>query len=161
MTNFEFWINNVADMPQRDASGWFDAETGLRYDPAFNYPDKSGRARASVSILNARSIAKKFGGKALIGTAKQKEWAEKIRAEVLLHVTEDQASLLCSAVSVTGHSKFWIDNRDAMPTTIGSFIENLIAAVKIANTASRAGNPVDASLIAKIKRAQAGDLGAL
>ncbi|MBK7543185.1 MAG: hypothetical protein IPI57_15825 [Candidatus Competibacteraceae bacterium] len=45
------------------------------------------------SIHDARSIAKAFGGKALKGTAKQKEWAEKIRASKIDGMSAEDAEL--------------------------------------------------------------------
>lgn len=161
MTNFEFWANQIADMPQRDALGWCDLETGLRYNPSVNYSGKAQRVTASIRTLDARGVAKQFGGKALTGSTKQKEWAEKLRAIVLLAVSSDQAELICTCASVTGASKFWIDTRNVSPTKISALLENIIAAVKIANTMQRAGEIVDPAFIAKIKRAQAGEMGAL
>lgn len=32
--DFQFWYNEVAEMPQQDADGqWFDMETGIYFDP--------------------------------------------------------------------------------------------------------------------------------
>ena len=64
------------------------------------------RNKASLSerAIEKRNIAKMFGGKALTGTVKQKEWAEKIRAEKLAALSEDEAIKICTA--------FWINNRN-------------------------------------------------
>lgn len=160
MTKFEAWHEEVADIPQQHPDGsWFDLETGLSYDPSIDYTFKS-QSTLSSNALDARIAANKFGGKALTGSTKQKNWAETIRASVLATVPPDQARLICSASSLTGKSKFWIDNRDVSPAKIAEFIKVLIFAVRGANSASRAGNTVDPDLIAQINRANTGDMTA-
>ena len=76
--------------------------------------EKSDKKKAPINpVLKAnRDIAKGFGGKALTGTAKQKEWAEKIRAEKLVKLPEDDARKIASGGGFLDTSKFWIDNRD-------------------------------------------------
>lgn len=73
------------------------------------------RQSVSDTANKARSKAKEFGAKALKGTKKQKEWAEKIRAEKLNDFKDP------SIISFRGewtHSKFWIENRDKNGTQI-------------------------------------------
>lgn len=105
---------------------WFDAETGLPYDPKFSYrsePTKSAPYKHSEKTLKSRNIAKFFGGKALKGTARQVKWAEDIRAEKIQAMTEPQAVICCDPNGLMRHSKFWIDNRDKSSTDIGLFAE--------------------------------------
>ena len=35
--NLQAWKAYHADMPERDENGWYDLETGLRYDPEVDY----------------------------------------------------------------------------------------------------------------------------
>lgn len=83
----------------------------------------SDKARTSLSdkALAYRDIAKMFGGKALSGTKRQKEWAEKIRAEKLAGMNQDQAELACRADGLGKSSKFWIENKERSPRQIGEF----------------------------------------
>jgi hypothetical protein len=67
---FSEWYNE-ADMPTKLEDGtWVDLETGI----TFNAEKEFTKVRKSLSTkaLDARAIAKAFGGKALVGTAKQK-----------------------------------------------------------------------------------------
>lgn len=69
--------------------------------------------RAAVNAKETRKAASALGGKALKGTPKQKEWAEKIRKECLGRVTEEVGAKLLSAAAAQT-SKFWIENRTAL-----------------------------------------------
>lgn len=120
MSDFLSWYNE-ADMPSKQADGtWIDLETGI----AFNQTEKEKKERQSISAKaqDARNIAKAFGGKALAGTTKQKEWAEKIRAEKLSQMDFDIAILVCDKNGLLNHSKFWIENRTKSANEIGAFI---------------------------------------
>jgi len=123
--NFEAWHEN-ADIPHQQENGkWVDLETGFEYEPNIDYSDcKIKRKELSQKAKDNRTIAKMFGAKALRGTVKQKEWAEKIRAEVLKSVTEKQATLLCASQS-TSHSKFWIENRNLNAKEMGDIFEKI------------------------------------
>ncbi len=124
MNNFQAWYND-ADMPEKTTHGWVDMETGIAFDPSVNYLRKGYSSRSSVSkkALSSRNVAKLFGGKALIGTAKQKEWAEKIRAEKLQEMTEEQATLACAPSGLGKAAKFWIENRGKKGAEIGGFFQ--------------------------------------
>jgi hypothetical protein len=118
MTNFEAWLKE-ADMPEKVNGQWVDLETGLAYDPKSNYlPTKT---ELSKRAMDGRKTAKSFGGKALAGSKKQKEWAEKIRAEKLMAMDQDQAKLACRPDGLGKHSKFWIENRGRSGKEIGEF----------------------------------------
>lgn len=140
-TNFQAWLDE-ADMPTKAEDGsWFDLETGLAYDPAHNYITGAARQTLSAKALDARAVAKAFGGKALTGTAKQKEWAEKIRAEKLASMTQDQAEMACDPSGLLTNSKFWIENRAAAASAIGAFVTDqkaLLAQARALKAAGRA-----------------------
>lgn len=144
MTNFEYWINEIADMPTKGEDGqWYDAETGHPYNAGIDY--RTGSARAprrtmSQTAQDARTVAKMFGGKALKGTAKQKEWAEKIRAEALRGMTIEQAEMAAEPNGLLTNSKFWIENRTRNGREIGEFVEMQKALLKQYRTAHAAGD---------------------
>ncbi len=127
MTNFEAWMND-ADMPTKIDGLWVDLETGINYDPSHDY--RSGGARSihrssympSLSTEKHREYARQFGGRALTGTAKQKEWAEKIRAEMLAGMNQDQAEMACDPKGLMKTAKAWIENRKRKPREIGEFV---------------------------------------
>jgi hypothetical protein len=133
--NFQAWIDN-ADMPQKDARGWYDLETGLRYDPETDYTGTNNTKRQSVSpkAQEARDIAKFFGGKALKGSMKQKNWAEKIRAEKIQQMDEAEAMMAVDPNGLLTHSKFWIENRECSGQQIGEFIQQQKATLKRYNS---------------------------
>ena len=51
-----------------------------------------------------------FGMKALKGTQKQREWAEKIRASKLAQMSFEQIALVSEKPNAI-YAKFWIENR--------------------------------------------------
>lgn len=117
---FREWYED-ADMPTRAEDGqWYDLETGIPYEPTSATPKKA-KTSLSRKALDARAVAKFFGGKALSGSQRQKEWAEKIRKNVLENVTEEQATLLCSLTFCTT-AKWWIENRELEPKEMGKRI---------------------------------------
>ncbi len=150
--NWKEWHDNIADMPSFDDSGryWYDSESGLRYDPAINYIPgrvKPTKNKISGGTLDARNIAKFFGGKALRGSAKQVRWGEKIRADKIKNMTEKQAAICCDPSGLMKHAKFWIETRDKKPPEIGEFAEkykNLL----VSYSEAKATN--DANLVASI-----------
>lgn len=134
--NFKFWIENIADMPEKRDGQWVDIETGLAYDESVDYSTGRPRARRQLSAKaqDARAVAKLFGGRALKGTAKQKEWAEKIRAEKLAEMTEDQAEMACDTNGLLTNAKFWIEQRARSGREIGAFVQEQRALLKAAKT---------------------------
>ena len=122
---FSYWKNEVADMPMQDASGkWFDAETGLRYEDYLESPTSESRKNLPKKTLEFRRIAKDIGGKALTGSRRQKEWAEKIRAEKIDDCsTQNQKEALVNvSISDIQKAKFWIENRDKSGRKIAHII---------------------------------------
>lgn len=117
--NFKKWYDD-ADMPMKDENGkWYDAEDGL---PFTAQQPASPRRAVSAKTQDARNIAKKYGGKALTGSAKQKKWGEQIRTEKLQNMTADQATLVCGS-NLTASAHFWIENRAVSASDIAEFIE--------------------------------------
>lgn len=124
-----------ADMPELVGGQWVDIETGIPYAPA-----KTARVTLSAKAQDARAIAKAFGGKALTGTAKQKEWAEKIRAEKLTAMSVEQAELVADPTNILQNSKFWIEHRTESAQDIADFEITRRALLKQALSLKAAGN---------------------
>lgn len=103
-------------MPTLENGMWVDLETGIPYTD-----HRHVRKGLSVKAQDARAVAKQFGGKALTGSERQKEWAEKIRAEKLAQMNEEQAALVCSPTNILQSAKFWIENRYASGKAIAAF----------------------------------------
>lgn len=117
MNNFSFWKDEIADMPEKDSKGnWYDLETGLEFDPSVHYQTggKATRWEASSDLKDFRKVAKFYGGKALAGSAKQKEWAEKLRYKVLTSdsLSDEQKAEFIALEGATKTAKFWIENKD-------------------------------------------------
>lgn len=117
--NFREWYDD-ADMPEKVDGVWVDLETGIPYKPTA--PSSSSRTALSAKTQDARALAKSFGGKALTGTAKQKEWGEQIRAEKLKGMTAEAAELICDLNGLCNGSKFWIENRTKTALQFERFI---------------------------------------
>lgn len=152
MTNFEFWINEIADIPTRDEDGqWCDMEDGLPYRADFNYQSGQPRQRyaPSAQAKQGRELAKAFGGRALKGTAKQKEWAEKIRAEKLREMDMDQAELACDPQGLLTSAKFWIEARRRKGREIGDFVQQQKAQLKQYRAAKEARDAEKVKAIAE------------
>lgn len=132
MSNFKAWLDS-ADMPMQKADGsWYDAETGIAYVA-------TQRATLSAKASDARSFAKAFGGKALTGTAKQKEWAEKIRAEKICEMDSDSAALACDHMGLGASAKFWIENRAKSGADFGKFFQQQQGLLKLARSLKAKG----------------------
>lgn len=141
MRNFDYWYNEIADIPLQDKNGdWYDAETGFTYSDwtkdKNSYVDESTKAENRQAIEKAkvsRKAAKEMGAKALKGTAKQKAWAEEIRKNILLKVNSEAANLLIKCESATGHSTFWIENRDKNAYEFEVFILKIVDLIRQLN----------------------------
>lgn len=120
MTNFDAWLNQ-ADMPEKRDGQWVDLETGIPYNPAHDYIGRAPRKTISNKAQDSRNAAKMFGGKALTGSAKQKEWAEKIRAGKLAEMSAEQAEMVCDPKGLGRSAHFWIENRAKTPGAIAGF----------------------------------------
>lgn len=137
MSNFQTWLNE-ADMPERVNGQWVDLETGIPYVEAYR-----PRQALSTKAQDARAIAKAFGGKALKGSAKQKEWAENIRAEKLAAMSPDQAEMACEPSGLLTDANFWIERRDRSGAEIGAFVQQQKALLKKAKTLKAAGKAAE------------------
>lgn len=84
---------------------------------------REGRQIFTVEPPRDTTLAKFFGGRALTGTEKQKDWAEQIRAEKLREMTEVQAIAACDPKGLLKTAKFWINHRKKTGIEIGRFVE--------------------------------------
>lgn len=142
MGNFSYWLEHIADMPEKKDGQWVDLETGLPYNHNVDYATgekRSSRRPLSDKAQDARAVAKQYGGRALKGTAKQKEWAEKIRAEKVTQMTDDQAEMACDPKGLLTNSKFWIEQRERSGAEIGAFVQEQQALLKQARSLREAG----------------------
>ena len=120
--NFEEYCEDILDQHVALMSEEQRAQASKGFEEFQNGAQKR-RTQLNDKALDARSVAKLFGGKALTGTKKQKEWAEKIRAEKLRGMTDKQAILASAPDGLLTSSKFWIENRSASAADIGNFVE--------------------------------------
>jgi len=72
----------------------------------------AGKKLALDNAANARSTAKIFGAKALIGTAKQKSWGESLRKSFIENVEREDVLNAVLQNSIAQSSNFWIELRD-------------------------------------------------
>ena len=118
MSNFTYWKEQIADMPEKGPNGWVDLETGLEFDPSVHYKTggKTTQWKPSQDIKRKREIARFYGGKALTGTTSQKTWAETIRAQYLEtnFSSDEEKKQLLGLGGLVKTSKFWILNREAL-----------------------------------------------
>ena len=122
MITFEDYVEDFMDMHIALMSEEQLADARKAYNQFVSDAPKR-RTALSDKALEARKVAKFFGGMALVGTKRQKEWAEKIRADKLHGMTELQALQACDPTGLLKHSKFWIENRDRSGKEIGEFVE--------------------------------------
>lgn len=93
----------------------------------------------SAKSENCRKTAKFFGGKALTGSAKQKEWAEEIRAEKIQGMREEDAILCCNPNGVLRTASAWINNREKSSGEFASFIKEQTTLYQAAKSAKDNG----------------------
>lgn len=84
---------------------------------------KKTRRSLNKKSLEARNVAKMFGGKVLTGSRKQKEWGEKIRAQKIEGMDADDAQAACDPNGMGRSAHFWIANRDREPAEIADFFK--------------------------------------
>jgi len=95
---------------------------------------KSRKVALSEDAKNARKLAKAFGGLALRGTGKQKNWGEVLRAGKLERMALDDAIMLC-AYEPAQEASWWIEHRQTLAHRIALQVRHLEEA-KQCNTAS-------------------------
>ena len=74
------------------------------------------------------------------GTAKQKEWAEKIRVNFIEQLTFDEAIRLVELDALCGKAKFWIENRTKTINELKDFIRDQQVFVEAYKAASSENN---------------------
>lgn len=95
-----------------------DRDTGItsKYDDivsAKSASQRQPRQQVSNQAKEARKTLKEFGFKAFTGSAKQKNWAEKIRNEKMQELTSDQKEFFATQDLMPAHkASWWIDRRD-------------------------------------------------
>lgn len=119
--NFNEYVSDILGLHQSLMSR--EEIEAARRDYDNLQPAKAAHRPLSQKAREFRDDAKFFGGKALLGSRKQKEWAEKIRAEKLRGMSEEQAIFACDPDGLGKHSKFWIENRERSGNEIGGFFE--------------------------------------
>lgn len=142
--SFSKWINE-ADMPTQDAGGkWYDAETGIYYEPM-----KISTKVTSMGALEARNVAKFFGGKALKGsTAKQKAAGEYTRADKIKKVSPEVAEMLCT-MTLYENASFWLNNKYKKPSEFEAFA---LKRIELLNNHKKAKKEKNTDLVAKIAK---------
>jgi hypothetical protein len=120
-SSFSEW-KEEADIPMKDEDGnWYDAETGISFKDWSAGETKTIRKKVSVITTEYRKTIRDIGGSSLSGTMKQKEWAEKIRADKVKQLQDDQRHILVAAYKVFDKASFWIANRDKAATEIYNY----------------------------------------
>lgn len=114
--------------------------------------------KAGAKVLAARQAAALFGGKALTGSTKQKEWGEQIRLEKISgkfyspyhkdEMTEAQIVLACNPAGLGASAHFWIENREKDPSVIGKFFSEARQLRENHKAAKAAGNAAEAAALA-------------
>lgn len=111
-------VGEFGDIEYKGNGRWLCHDTGIEYTNAdirsMLKPAKAPAKPLSSKALNARATAKNFGMKALTGSARQKEWAEKIRSEKIIGIysmKDDDREDAIAAISMLKKASFWIDNR--------------------------------------------------
>ena len=72
---------------------------------------KVKRYTPNSDVKSYREVAKGFNGKALTGTTKQKNWAEKIRADFIQNTSKTDSEIT-EIVEAYTSAKTWIENRE-------------------------------------------------
>ncbi|MDR5655298.1 hypothetical protein [Ruixingdingia sedimenti] len=115
-------VAQYGDIAYQGNGRWLCHDTGIEYSNAdIGAMLKPALVKApakplSQKALNARNAAKNHGMKALKGSAAQKEWAEKIRAEKISfafssYFPEAERPEALEALARLTKAKFWIENR--------------------------------------------------
>jgi hypothetical protein len=130
---FEDFISDILGLHEGLMSEAQRKEALAAFSAWMTKSSERDRWKAGEKTLTDRAVAALFGGKALTGTAKQKVWAEKIRAEKLggesgafysrNEMSDAQAVLACDPKGLGKSAHFWIANRNRKPQEIGQFFE--------------------------------------
>jgi hypothetical protein len=134
------WVVDPAAIYELEKEVGLDPEAPKSAEAAAPKPIKKPTNKPSPKAQSARATAKLFGGRALKGTAKQKEWGEKIREEKIKGMTEAQAELACDPSGLLASAKLWIENREKSAREIGAFAEQQKALLATANDLRERGD---------------------
>ena len=136
--SFSEWMDHEASIPMQDANGeWYDLDTGI-YFWEYNQEQTPRKPRYAPSeqVKTSRAKAKALGGRALRGTARQKEWAEKIRDQKLSVLSDEQKKLVLR-FDTLHTAKFWIEKRDQNPSWFFELAQKLAQVIGAHNTLNR------------------------
>jgi hypothetical protein len=137
-SSFSQW-QEEADIPTQNENGdWYDAETGILFKDWVASETKTIRKKVSLPTVDYRKTIKEIGGNALIGTMKQKEWAEKIRVDKVMQLSEEQRHILVAEYKVFDKASFWIGNRNKNANEIYAYATSYKDAVNALNQLSKA-----------------------
>lgn len=150
MTNYEAWV--AAAKPTQNAQGYWVDANGHQYQPEWDYVRNKLRTfNLSGKSLDARAGVKLYGAKALKGTAKQKEWAEKIRADKVSQLRSiDDAIIVCDPTSLAATAAFWIDNRTRSGAEFVAFIKECRALLAMAKALKESGESTESTEYAAV-----------
>ena len=90
---------------------------------------RAPRRKVSDKTKTIRDDIRKFGYQHLTGSMKQKEWAEKIRKDVVDSLPDDYKSSFTE--KVFHRSKFWIENRHRSALDFVAFCDKSVELLKI------------------------------
>lgn len=136
-TTFQYWYEEVADMPMKEDGEWIDGETGFTYKSWAEQMEREHKEKIrkiSDKAQSSRNVAKALGGKALKGSMKQKNWAEHLRREFLEKIRndDDRVEVLLTSGNFD-HAKFWIETRNNKPEEILGAVDKLKELIEEAN----------------------------
>lgn len=99
-----------------------DNATGVKID-ANNI--KTSKLKICREAMEARNFAKALGGKALVGSIKQKNIGEVLRAKRLNALPEEEAIRLVTESDYLNNANFWIENADSPKFTMDDIVNTV------------------------------------
>lgn len=123
--SFSEWFEDAEIPVKRKDGEWEDRGCGGIYIAK----TKANRKPLSDKIKEARAVAKDFGGKALKGSKKQKDWAEGIRANILKNIDKNLAETLASN-ALFQHSSVFINIRNKSHSNIEQMLIEILELIK-------------------------------
>lgn len=132
----KFIYGKLKEMKQK-AKTLNHEETLAKYNEIKQKEKEQYEAERKAKLLKegkeARKINKTLGLNQLKGSAKQKAWGEKIRAEFVKTVSSEGALQFIESAEVAQHAKFWIETRAISDKTLEKAMHDLITATAEAN----------------------------
>lgn len=117
--SYEDFVSDILDLQEGLMSGAQQADARVQYAAGM----RKARRKVDPKVASDRAVAAQFSGKALAGSAKQKSWGEKIRADKLRGMSEAQAVNACDPKGLGRSAHFWIANRNRSSAEIGTFFD--------------------------------------